>query len=77
MGLWRNWLSQRTHNPQIAGSSPAGPTMENTMDNKQKLEQMIEVAKQVLKENPNDTWVQKGLVEMQKELERMNRSENK
>lgn len=38
---------------------------------------MIEVAKQVLKENPNDTWVQKGLVEMQKELERMNRSENR
>lgn len=38
---------------------------------------MIEVAKQVIKENPNDTWVQKGLVEMQKELERMNRSENR
>lgn len=38
---------------------------------------MIEVAKQVLKENPNDTWVQKGLVEMENELERMNRSEKR
>ena len=38
---------------------------------------MIEVAKQVIKENPNDTWVRKGLVEMEKELERMNRSENR
>ena len=47
------------------------------MDNKQKLEQMIEVAKQVLKENPNDTWVQKGLIEMEKELERMNRSQDR
>ncbi len=41
------------------------------MNNEQKLEQMIEVAKQVLKENPNDTWVAKGLVEMQKELDRL------
>jgi len=47
------------------------------MDNKEKLEQMIEVAKQVLKENPNDTWVQKGLVEMQKEVDRLNRLEQK
>jgi hypothetical protein len=45
--------------------------------NKEKLERMIEVAKQIIKENPNDTWVRKGLVEMEKELERMNRSENK
>lgn len=45
------------------------------MDNKQKLEQMIEVAKQVLKENPDDTWVQKGLIEMQKELDRLNKLE--
>lgn len=45
------------------------------MDNKQKLEQMIEVAKQVLKENPNDTWVQKGLIEMQKEVDRLNKLE--
>lgn len=51
--------------------------MDNEMNNKEKLEKMIEVAKQVIKENPNDTWVQKGLVEMQKELERMNRSENR
>lgn len=33
---------------------------------------MIEVAKQVLKENPDDTWVQKGLIAMEEELERMN-----
>ena len=77
LGLWRNWLSQRTHNPQIAGSSPAGPTTENKMDNKQKLEQMIEVAKQVLKENPNDTWVQKGLEAMQKEVDRLNELERR
>jgi len=49
-----------------------GPlTKEFDMNNEQKLEQMIEVAKQVLKENPNDTWVEKGLVEMQKELDRL------
>lgn len=47
------------------------------MNNKEKLEQMIEVAKQVLKENPNDTWVQKGLVEMQKEVDRLNELEQK
>ena len=45
--------------------------MENKMNNKEKLEQMIEVAKQVLKENPNDTWVQKGLVAMEEELKRL------
>jgi hypothetical protein len=45
--------------------------------NKEKLERMIEVAKQVLKENPDDTWVQKGLVAMEEELERMKRSENR
>ena len=43
------------------------------MDNKQKLERMIEVAKMVLKENPNYTWVQKGLVAMEEELERINK----
>ena len=47
------------------------------MNNKEKLEQMIEVAKQVLKENPNDTWVQKGLIEMQKEVDRLNKLEQK
>ena len=36
---------------------------------------MIEVAKQILKENPNDTWVQKGLIEMQKEVDRLNKLE--
>ena len=41
------------------------------MNNEQKLEQMIEVAKKVLKENPNDTWVAKGLTEMEKELKRL------
>ena len=45
------------------------------MNNKEKLEKMIEVAKQVLKENPNDTWVQKGLIEMQKEVDRLNKLE--
>lgn len=45
------------------------------MNNKEKLEQMIEVAKQVLKENPDDTWVQKGLIEMQKEVDRLNKLE--
>lgn len=47
------------------------------MDNKQKLEQMIEVAKQVLKENPDDTWVQKGLEAMQKEVDRLNELERR
>ena len=47
------------------------------MNNKEKLEQMIEVAKQVLKENPNDTWVQKGLIEMQKEVDRLNKLEQR
>ena len=41
------------------------------MNNEQKLEQMIEVAKQILKENPDDTWVEKGLIEMEKELKRL------
>jgi predicted CoA-binding protein len=49
--------------------------MEENMNNKEKLEQMIEVAKQVLKENPDDTWVQKGLIEMQKEVDRLNKLE--
>ena len=47
------------------------------MNKKEKLEQMVEVAKQIIKENPNDVWVRKGLAEMEKELERMKRSENK
>ena len=51
--------------------------MEDNMNNKEKLEQMVEVAKQIIKENPDDTWVRKGLAEMEKELERMKRSENK
>jgi hypothetical protein len=37
----------------------------------EKLENAIKIAKQVLEENPNDTWVAKGLVEMEKELERL------
>ena len=41
------------------------------MTNEEKLEQMIEVAKQVIKENPNDTWVTKGLIAMEEELNRM------
>lgn len=43
------------------------------MDNKQKLERMIEVAKMVLKENPDDTWVFKGLQLMEDELIRINK----
>lgn len=38
---------------------------------------MIEVAKQVLKENPNDTWVQKGLVAMEEELKRLKKLEHR
>jgi len=41
------------------------------MTNEEKLEQMIEVAKQVIKDNPNDTWVAKGLVAMEEELKRL------
>ena len=41
------------------------------MNNEQKLEQMIEVAKQILKENPHDNWVAKGLVAMEEELKRL------
>jgi hypothetical protein len=44
------------------------------MNNEQKLEQMIEVAKQVLKENPDDTWVAKGLVAMEEELQKLKHS---
>ena len=47
------------------------------MNNKEKLERMVEVATQIIKENPDDVWVRKGLAEMEKELERMKRSENK
>jgi hypothetical protein len=47
------------------------------MNNEQKLEQMIEVAKQVLKENPNDTWVEKGLIAMEEELKRIRNSNQK
>lgn len=39
---------------------------------KEKLEKMIEVAKIVLEENPNDTWVKKGLVLMETELKNIN-----
>lgn len=42
------------------------------MNNKEKLEQMIEVAKQIIKENPDDVWVRKGMEEMQKEVDRLN-----
>lgn len=35
------------------------------------LERMIVVAKEVLKINPDDTWVEKGLKEMQKEVRRL------
>jgi hypothetical protein len=38
---------------------------------KEDLERMIIVAKEVLTENPDDTWVEKGLREMQKEVRRM------
>jgi len=38
---------------------------------------MIEVAKQVLKENPDDTWVRKGLVEMEAELKRLEELQQK
>ena len=38
---------------------------------KEDLERMIIVAKEVLKINPDDTWVEKGLKEMQKEVIRL------
>lgn len=41
------------------------------MTNEQKLERSISIAKQILKENPDDTWVAKGLIEMEKELKRL------
>ena len=40
---------------------------------KEKLENGIKIAKDVLKENPNDTWVAKFLVVMEKELEKINK----
>ncbi len=45
---------------------------DNTMkEDKKKLENGIKIAKNVLEKNPNDTWVAKFLVEMEKELERL------
>jgi hypothetical protein len=38
---------------------------------KEKLENGIKIAKDVLEKNPNDTWVAKFLVEMEKELQRI------
>lgn len=39
-----------------------------------KLESSIEIAKKVLQENPEDTWVAKGLVLMEHELEKLKNS---
>jgi len=41
------------------------------IEDKKKLENGIKIAKDVLEKNPNDTWVAKFLVEMEKELERL------
>jgi hypothetical protein len=41
-----------------------------------KLNDAIIMAKKVLKENPNDTWVQKGLVIMQDELRKNKEDKN-
>jgi len=38
---------------------------------KEDLERMIIVAKEVLTENPDDTWVEKGLREMEREVRRL------
>lgn len=38
---------------------------------KEELERMIIIAKEVLTINPDDTWVEKGLKEMQKEVRRL------
>lgn len=38
---------------------------------KEDLERMIIIAKEVLNINPDDTWVEKGLKEMQKEVRRL------
>ena len=45
------------------------------MNNKEKLERMVEVAKQIIKENPDDVWVRKGLAEMEKEILKIIKSE--
>ena len=37
----------------------------------EKLESSIKIAKEWLEENPHDTWVQKGLEVMEKELNRL------
>ena len=42
------------------------------IEDKEKLENGIKIAKDILQENPNDTWVAKFLVEMEKELDRLN-----
>jgi hypothetical protein len=42
------------------------------IEDKEKLENGIKIAKDVLENNPNDTWVAKFLIEMEKELERLN-----
>ena len=47
------------------------------MNNKEKLEQMVEVAKQIIKENPDDTWVRKGLAAMEEELKRLEELHNR
>lgn len=44
-----------------------------TNKEKEKLEKMIKVAKKVLEENPNDTWVKKGLDLMETELKYINK----
>jgi hypothetical protein len=38
---------------------------------KEDLERMITIAKEVLVINPDDTWVEKGLREMEREVRRM------
>ena len=42
---------------------------------KDKLEEGIKIAKYVLEQNPDDTWVRKGLEIMEHELQKIKKSE--
>ena len=46
-------------------------------DKIKKLEDGIRIAKDVLKQNPDDTWVRKGLEIMEYELQKIIKSEQK
>jgi hypothetical protein len=47
-----------------------------TEEVKNKIERMVGEAKKILKENPNDTWVAKGLELMEKSLKEESNKKN-